>query len=215
MSRTCQLVFLWWNEWTFAFSLAVKSEVSSGEESTICVSCFLWFPPGTDRRIYYIISKGGSETLLQTLVDTARSASPDWDILLPLFRLLAKVGLRGTYTSKPNDDWKKHTSRAVGVALVGRQKGVSQMPWWEKAQPYRGDIFTLLLFWGLEYYMFLRLASSYVARVASDLLQSFCPQLPVDWDYICQLIQDVVLRNEWMIQRRCSHSWHGLQKHGP
>ncbi|GAB1292218.1 Tubulin-glutamate carboxypeptidase [Apodemus speciosus] len=53
--------------------------------------CFLL---GTDRRIYYMISKGGSEALLQTLVDTARSASPDWDILLPLFRLLAKVGLR-------------------------------------------------------------------------------------------------------------------------
>ncbi|XP_070123063.1 cytosolic carboxypeptidase 4 isoform X3 [Equus caballus] len=49
---------------------------------------------GTDRRIRYMISKGGSEALLQTLVDTARTASPDYDILLPLFRLLAKVGLR-------------------------------------------------------------------------------------------------------------------------
>nr|KAF6399098.1 ATP/GTP binding protein like 1 [Molossus molossus] len=49
---------------------------------------------GTDRRICYLISKGGSEALLQTLVDTARTASPDYDILLPLFRLLAKVGLR-------------------------------------------------------------------------------------------------------------------------
>uniref|UniRef100_A0A8C5LFC8 Cytosolic carboxypeptidase 4 n=1 Tax=Jaculus jaculus TaxID=51337 RepID=A0A8C5LFC8_JACJA len=49
---------------------------------------------GTDRRIHYMISKGGSEALLQTLVDTARTASPDYDILLPLFRLLAKVGLR-------------------------------------------------------------------------------------------------------------------------
>ncbi|XP_005077924.4 cytosolic carboxypeptidase 4 [Mesocricetus auratus] len=49
---------------------------------------------GTDRRIYYMIDKGGSEALLQTLVDTARSASPDYDILLPLFRLMAKVGLR-------------------------------------------------------------------------------------------------------------------------
>ncbi|KAB1257201.1 Cytosolic carboxypeptidase 4 [Camelus dromedarius] len=51
---------------------------------------------GTDRRIRYMISKGGSEALLQTLVDTARTASPDYDILLPLFRLLAKVGLRVT-----------------------------------------------------------------------------------------------------------------------
>ncbi|KFO34586.1 Cytosolic carboxypeptidase 4 [Fukomys damarensis] len=49
---------------------------------------------GTDRRIHYMISKGGSEALLQTLLDTARTASPDYDILLPLFRLLAKVGLR-------------------------------------------------------------------------------------------------------------------------
>ncbi|XP_049761860.1 cytosolic carboxypeptidase 4 isoform X3 [Elephas maximus indicus] len=49
---------------------------------------------GTDRRIHYMISKGGSEALLQTLVDTARTFSPDYDILLPLLRLLAKVGLR-------------------------------------------------------------------------------------------------------------------------
>ncbi|XP_060257568.1 cytosolic carboxypeptidase 4 isoform X7 [Ovis aries] len=49
---------------------------------------------GTDRRIRYMISKGGSEALLRTLVDTARTASPDYVILLPLFRLLAKVGLR-------------------------------------------------------------------------------------------------------------------------
>ncbi|KAL1286733.1 AGBL1 [Ovibos moschatus] len=49
---------------------------------------------GTDRRIRYMISKGGSEALLWTLVDTARTASPDYVILLPLFRLLAKVGLR-------------------------------------------------------------------------------------------------------------------------
>lgn len=62
------------------------------------------FFPGTDRRIYYMIGKGGSEALLQTLVDTARSASPDYDILLPLFRLMAKVGLRGTNTSRPNDN---------------------------------------------------------------------------------------------------------------
>ncbi|KAF4017769.1 hypothetical protein G4228_009447 [Cervus hanglu yarkandensis] len=51
---------------------------------------------GTDRRIRYMISKGGSEALLRTLVETARTASPDYVILLPLFRLLAKVGLRVT-----------------------------------------------------------------------------------------------------------------------
>ena len=48
-----------------------------------------------------MISKGGSEALLQTLVNTARTASPDYDVLLPLFRLLAKVGLRGTHTPRP------------------------------------------------------------------------------------------------------------------
>lgn len=43
-----------------------------------------------------MISKGGSEALLRTLVDMARTDPPDYEILLPLFRLLAKVGLRGT-----------------------------------------------------------------------------------------------------------------------
>lgn len=61
-----------------------------------------------------MISKGGSEALLQTLVDTARAASPDYDVLLPLFRLLAKVGLRGTPTPGPEDDQK---------ALVGLLSG--------------------------------------------------------------------------------------------
>lgn len=60
----------------------------------------LFSPSGTDRRIRYMISKGGSEALLQTLVDTARTASPDYDVLLPLLRLLAKVGLRGTHTPR-------------------------------------------------------------------------------------------------------------------
>lgn len=45
-----------------------------------------------------MISKGGSEALLQTLVDSARTASPDYDILLPLLRLLVRVGSRGTRT---------------------------------------------------------------------------------------------------------------------
>ncbi|XP_023565944.1 cytosolic carboxypeptidase 4 isoform X2 [Octodon degus] len=49
---------------------------------------------GTDRRIHYMISKGGSEALLKTFVDTSRTPSPDYDVLLPLLRLLAKVGLR-------------------------------------------------------------------------------------------------------------------------
>ncbi|KAG7473237.1 hypothetical protein MATL_G00093530 [Megalops atlanticus] len=49
---------------------------------------------GTDRRIHYMISKGGSEALLSALMNTARSFSPDYTILLPLLHLLAKVGQR-------------------------------------------------------------------------------------------------------------------------
>ncbi|KAJ4938051.1 hypothetical protein JOQ06_002677 [Pogonophryne albipinna] len=49
---------------------------------------------GTDRRIHYMISKGGSEALLSALVTTARSFSPNYTLLLPLLHLLAKVGQR-------------------------------------------------------------------------------------------------------------------------
>ncbi|XP_072291842.1 cytosolic carboxypeptidase 4 [Eucyclogobius newberryi] len=49
---------------------------------------------GTDRRIHYLISKGGSEALLKALVNTARCFSPNYTILLPLLHLLAKVGHR-------------------------------------------------------------------------------------------------------------------------
>nr|XP_015198902.1 PREDICTED: cytosolic carboxypeptidase 4 isoform X2 [Lepisosteus oculatus] len=49
---------------------------------------------GTDRRIHYMISKGGSEALLQTLVNTAKALSPNYTVLLPLLHLLAKVGHR-------------------------------------------------------------------------------------------------------------------------
>ncbi|KAM4749036.1 cytosolic carboxypeptidase 4 [Rhinophrynus dorsalis] len=49
---------------------------------------------GTHRRIHYMISKGGSEALLQTLVNVARSDSLDYSLLLPLLRLLVKVGQR-------------------------------------------------------------------------------------------------------------------------
>uniref|UniRef100_A0A8B9XDD9 tubulin-glutamate carboxypeptidase n=1 Tax=Bos mutus grunniens TaxID=30521 RepID=A0A8B9XDD9_BOSMU len=66
----------------------------SSKASILRLRAPLLAPSGTDRRIRYMISKGGSEALLQTLVDTARTASPDYVILLPLFRLLAKVGLR-------------------------------------------------------------------------------------------------------------------------
>ncbi|KAK5867949.1 hypothetical protein PBY51_012401 [Eleginops maclovinus] len=49
---------------------------------------------GTDRRIQYMISKGGSEALLSALVNTGRSFSPNYTLLLPLLHLLAKVGHR-------------------------------------------------------------------------------------------------------------------------
>ncbi|KAM8972307.1 cytosolic carboxypeptidase 4 [Pelodytes ibericus] len=47
---------------------------------------------GTHRRIHYMISKGGSEALLQTLLNVARSDSIDYTLLLPLLRLLVRVG---------------------------------------------------------------------------------------------------------------------------
>ncbi|XP_025929006.1 cytosolic carboxypeptidase 4 [Apteryx rowi] len=50
---------------------------------------------GTDRRIHYLISKGGSEALLQALANAARAEPPAADAaLLPLLRLLARVGRR-------------------------------------------------------------------------------------------------------------------------
>ncbi|CAB1446941.1 unnamed protein product [Pleuronectes platessa] len=49
---------------------------------------------GTDRRIHYLISKGGSEALLSVLVNTGLSFCPNYTVLLPLLHLLAKVGHR-------------------------------------------------------------------------------------------------------------------------
>ncbi|XP_054999544.1 cytosolic carboxypeptidase 4 [Sorex araneus] len=49
---------------------------------------------GTERRTRYLVDKGGSEALLRTLVNAARTARPDYTVLLPLCRLLARVGLR-------------------------------------------------------------------------------------------------------------------------
>ncbi|NWR58333.1 CBPC4 carboxypeptidase, partial [Bucorvus abyssinicus] len=49
---------------------------------------------GTGRRIHYVISKGASEALLQALVTAARTEPPDHSTLLPLLRLLARIGQR-------------------------------------------------------------------------------------------------------------------------
>nr|XP_061813066.1 cytosolic carboxypeptidase 4-like [Nerophis lumbriciformis] len=47
---------------------------------------------GTDRRIDHMISKGGSEALLNALVKNGSRSSPDFTILLPILYLVAKVG---------------------------------------------------------------------------------------------------------------------------
>uniref|UniRef100_G1PL51 tubulin-glutamate carboxypeptidase n=1 Tax=Myotis lucifugus TaxID=59463 RepID=G1PL51_MYOLU len=67
-----------------------------------------------------MISKGGSEALLQTLVDTARTASPDYGILLPLLRLLAKVGLRDKKFGQ-----KALELEALDVTLILARKNLS------------------------------------------------------------------------------------------
>ncbi|XP_078024416.1 cytosolic carboxypeptidase 4 [Epinephelus lanceolatus] len=59
---------------------------------------------GTDRRIHYMISKGGSESLLTALVNTGRSFSPNYTILLPLLHLLAKVGHRDRHIGRKAEE---------------------------------------------------------------------------------------------------------------
>ncbi|XP_038603282.1 cytosolic carboxypeptidase 4 [Tachyglossus aculeatus] len=76
---------------------------------------------GTDRRILYMISKGGSEALLRTLVDSALSASPDYSILLPLLRLLVKVGQRDKKFGQ-----KALELEAIDVTLILARKNLSQ-----------------------------------------------------------------------------------------
>ncbi|XP_068954645.1 cytosolic carboxypeptidase 4 [Petaurus breviceps papuanus] len=75
---------------------------------------------GTDRRIHYMISKGGSEALLQTLVDSARTSSPDYNILLPLLRLLVKVGQRDKKFGQ-----KALELEALDVTLILARKNLS------------------------------------------------------------------------------------------
>uniref|UniRef100_UPI00398F85EE cytosolic carboxypeptidase 4 n=1 Tax=Pristiophorus japonicus TaxID=55135 RepID=UPI00398F85EE len=49
---------------------------------------------GTGKRICYMISKGGSEALLHTLVNMTRISPPNYDVILPLMHLMVKVGQR-------------------------------------------------------------------------------------------------------------------------
>ncbi|KAM3870035.1 cytosolic carboxypeptidase 4 [Diretmus argenteus] len=72
---------------------------------------------GTDRRIFYMISKGGSEALLSALVSAGRSFSPNYTILLPLLHLLAKVGHRDRRIGVKAED-----SNAVVLTLNLLQK---------------------------------------------------------------------------------------------
>uniref|UniRef100_A0A3P8ZV88 Peptidase M14 domain-containing protein n=1 Tax=Esox lucius TaxID=8010 RepID=A0A3P8ZV88_ESOLU len=82
------------------FSLKIQFPLTSYLNSTVllqnpCLTLILTLNGWrTDRRILYMISKGGSEALLSALVTTARTFSPNFTILLPLLHLLAKVGHR-------------------------------------------------------------------------------------------------------------------------
>ncbi|XP_051776799.1 cytosolic carboxypeptidase 4 isoform X1 [Erpetoichthys calabaricus] len=69
---------------------------SNDNESTLNILNVLdeLLSAGTDRRIYYMISKGGSEALLRTLVSSMKRVPPNDIVLLPLMQLLAKVGHR-------------------------------------------------------------------------------------------------------------------------
>ncbi|XP_063781825.1 cytosolic carboxypeptidase 4 isoform X2 [Pseudophryne corroboree] len=59
-----------------------------------------------------MISKGGSEALLQTLVNFARTDSLDYSLLLPLLRLMVKVGQRDGHFGE-----KAHKLEATDVTL--------------------------------------------------------------------------------------------------
>uniref|UniRef100_A0A4W3IYH9 tubulin-glutamate carboxypeptidase n=1 Tax=Callorhinchus milii TaxID=7868 RepID=A0A4W3IYH9_CALMI len=54
----------------------------------------LHFVLGTATRIYYMISKGGSEALLHVLVNSSKTSAPNDHVILPLMHLLVKVGQR-------------------------------------------------------------------------------------------------------------------------
>uniref|UniRef100_A0A7N9ATV3 tubulin-glutamate carboxypeptidase n=1 Tax=Mastacembelus armatus TaxID=205130 RepID=A0A7N9ATV3_9TELE len=88
----CQYVFILCILSSFVLFLQNAGDV----ESTINILNVLdeLLSAGTDHRIHYMISKGGSEALLNALVNTSHSCSPNYSVLLPLLHLLAKVGHR-------------------------------------------------------------------------------------------------------------------------
>ncbi|XP_049430356.1 cytosolic carboxypeptidase 4 isoform X2 [Epinephelus fuscoguttatus] len=87
--------------------LSPTSSANAGDvESTLTSLSVLdeLLSAGTDRRIHYMISKGGSESLLTALVNTGRSFSPNYTILLPLLHLLAKVGHRDRHIGRKAEE---------------------------------------------------------------------------------------------------------------
>ncbi|OXB58850.1 hypothetical protein ASZ78_004772, partial [Callipepla squamata] len=72
-------------------SLRASNNCISGKDG-LSKAFLVSFSPGTGRRIHYVISKGGSEALLQAFISAARTELPDYSILLPLLRLLARIG---------------------------------------------------------------------------------------------------------------------------
>uniref|UniRef100_A0A8C9RZW6 AGBL carboxypeptidase 1 n=1 Tax=Scleropages formosus TaxID=113540 RepID=A0A8C9RZW6_SCLFO len=79
---------------TYCFFLSLQD--SEHLESTLNILNVLdeLLSAGTDRRIHYMIAKGGSEALLTALVSAARAPSPNFSMLVPVMHLLAKVGHR-------------------------------------------------------------------------------------------------------------------------
>ncbi|XP_056427866.1 cytosolic carboxypeptidase 4 [Hyla sarda] len=72
---------------------------------------------GTHRRIHYMISKGGSEALLQTLVNFARSETLEYSLILPLLHLMVKVGQRD---EKFGEKAQKLEATDVTLSLIRR-----------------------------------------------------------------------------------------------
>ncbi|XP_053319748.1 cytosolic carboxypeptidase 4 [Spea bombifrons] len=76
---------------------------------------------GTHRRIHYMISKGGTEALLQTFVNMARSDPVDYKVIVPLLRLLVKVGQRDEKVGE-----KAQKLEATDVILSLTRKNISK-----------------------------------------------------------------------------------------
>ncbi|XP_061101791.1 cytosolic carboxypeptidase 4-like isoform X2 [Conger conger] len=88
----------------------LQGSVDAGSTLSILNKLDELLSAGTDRRIRYMISKGGSETLLGVLVEEARASIPDYSVLLPLLSLLAKLG--------PRDRRIGQKAQAAGAVLL-------------------------------------------------------------------------------------------------